>query len=204
MTRILLFLSLIAVAPRPVVAQVTYLYEGNNYDTIVDVTPPFGSFTTAMRVTAEATFAAPLAPNLVDEAFDPTAPGSTTSLFMDNGRTHLDTDSCSGCTVRLIVSTDSSGNLTDWDVWLAAFAVFGETGGGVSVRTRRGSFETPPDQDFGVDLILVSGGQENVDIGSIDNSPGTWTLVPEPSATLSTLVGAGFSALMARSKRVAA
>jgi hypothetical protein len=172
-------------AASPISANVVYQYVGNNFDTIIDGTAPAGTYTTDMSVMGSFELTAPLAPNL--------AVGSTGTITADilsfsfsDGRSTL-TESTpnigSNGILSFEVSTDALGAIVGWAIAIGA--------GDAGVSPPGLLIETSSDfTNFDSGEIHESGG---MDIGSITNSPGTWTLVPEPGTGSLLALGLGLA-----------
>jgi hypothetical protein len=85
--------------------------------------------------------------------------------------------------------TDDLGNITEWDVaiFTQSFSPPGPLGG---IYIYNVLSETPPRSAEDLGMLNPNIG------GNISNSPGTWTIVPEPSTV--TLVAIGLIGMLAR------
>jgi hypothetical protein len=94
----------------PAFSSAVYTYRGNVFDTVIDHTPPAGTYTTRMSLTGSFDLASPLLPNLslVDIA--------PMSFSFNDGRntiTNLNADLS-----QFKVSTDATGNINAWAITL--------------------------------------------------------------------------------------
>jgi len=161
-------------------AATSYQYSGNNYTTIIDFTPPNGTtYDTSMSVTGSFSTLAPLAANLAltDISAD------VTSYSFNDGVATLD-ESTSIVLGVFSVATDALGDITEWKIELGSGLPIGGTG-------------SPGDQRQLISTVNIAGlvfdrgslqecaGTSScvpifADNGEVHNSPGTWTIVPEP------------------------
>jgi len=160
----------------------TYTYAGNNF------TSADAPFTTADSLSISITLSSPLPPNISD--FD--ASGIATVFSFSNGVNVF--DNFSATTREFRFTTDGTGAITEWAASAASVSQPGPVGGG-SVSCQLGtSIITASDcapggplggtdhVDAGVDHDLVQG----TSIATIIDSPGTWTLRPDPSPFVQT------------------
>ncbi len=161
------------------VADVTYTYTGNAFDTIVsDDTPPSGSYTTSMSVDISLTLAQPIPAN----ASNLVVSDQVLAYSFSDGRHTID----DGGTVLFAVSTDGDGEIVDW------VATVESAVGPQSVDI--GS-NTNSDLDYG--SVIEGGG---TDAATATGNFGTWeaTVVqPPPVPAL------GFPALLALAGAIA-
>ena len=163
-----------------------YSYTGNVFDTIVDNTQPDGTYTSSMSITGFFEHS-PIAPNQTSLDIS----GSLVDFSFNDGRrtrnlTNTDT------IVDFLVSTDSSGNLSNWDIRLESGAA---TSLGQQVHRLiigvstldRGQIEECISEDAGGSCFVFSS-----DLAQ-QTSQGTWTVIPIPAAL--PLMGAGLAVL---------
>jgi hypothetical protein len=156
---------------------VTYTYVG------ADFTNAHAPFTTAENLTGTITFATPLAANLNGAAITPVAFSFTAGPETITNLTYNPSSSFS----RLNFYTDSSGNLTGWDIQVAF-------GGGGQINIENFTSGIGPNVR---DQVTDSG----PDFASVVNKAGQFTLtaaVPEPSTWAMMIlgfVGLGFMAV---------
>jgi hypothetical protein len=170
-------------------AEETYLYVGNSFVTFSDTGSPFGPYSVNNWVTVEATFDAPLAPNLVDQDFNPYSLGSTTTMVISDNLFFIDSEPpCSGdeqCSGLFTLSTDESGNITEWYAQASVLVFAQGSAAGAGISTRHQNAAVPAALDSAGSGV-VNGG---VATGEVEGMPGTWTMLPEPSASASILTG---------------
>ena len=167
-------------------ADAIYYYEGNSFDTF-----PNGGYSSDNYVSVEVRLPAPLAPNLVNENFNPFLAHSTASMLISDNYAYV-IDSQYDCSLicssggQLTFSTDEFGNITEWNAFgnlsvTAQGMVFG-----VGISTRNQSNSVPAALDGAGHGVAAPG-----TTAEIENMPGTWTmtLVPEPGVTVSILTG---------------
>jgi len=194
-------------APLSASAEVRYTYTGNAFDTIIDEPQPSGSYDSSMRVTGFFTLNAPLAPNLSNFPIE-IADAMPTSL--NDGRNTFsvpDGPPPFADVADLFVSTNSQGEITEWDFDQYQFVPGIE--GALAWRIRTQSLGGVQ-EDFGALAECLLPGAElcgfhTDDIGSISNSPGTWTVTsstPVPASSrggqlglVVFLIATGFMAL---------
>jgi hypothetical protein len=176
----------------PAHANYIYSYVGNNYPgSTINNTPPAGGFTNTMRLTVSFDLASPLpALTFVDLIGSP----DLLSFTANDGRTTYDLSDLGALSVFAL----QTGEIIDWDIsastgpWL--FIEVGDQWGSFdsipSIETAR-LFECVELNPNGIQCAVDSG-----DFTQIQNQPGTWTFVPEPSTAL--LMGAGLAALARR------
>ncbi len=162
-------------------ALATYVYRGDNFDTIEDDDPPAGSYDTSMRVTVSITLPTELAADLVLESVTDQIVAAT---IHDGRRSFTD--------VLATFSTDASGAIVEWQVgtpWIPS----PQLGGGVFTRHR---FDPPPGTTATSDSGSIWLDPYSADSARIVDSPGTWALIPEPATAL--LFGLGLLGLAAQ------
>lgn len=163
----------------PARATATYVYEGNPFagpmGGIQDSTPPLGSYAPSDRVTASFELVSGLAPG---EAVDASA---VVSFWISDGRTVL-TDQDVG-SFDFGMQAISGGTIGSWLIT----ADNGKAGAAFAQITTVNNFSVPVVLDRG---LL---GDPLLDAGVVFSTPGTWTLIPEPSSAL--LTGLGLAAL---------
>jgi hypothetical protein len=162
-------------------ASTTYTYTGNDYNSYIGA-----PYTSSDSVDGYFTFASPLADNLSDASV------SLPTIYSLNDGVQTIT----GPLVSYVfnISTDSNGNITNWDIWL-----YGNAGSGLgSILTacNLDSFSGCLDQGTGGS----GGGGDTVHDG------GTWAItttssVPEPSTVVLMSSGLLALALLARKGR---
>lgn len=175
-------------------ATAIYQYTGNPFESISDNPLPAGTYTTAMSVSGVMMLNSPLAPNLVQKGISPT------SFMFSDGRNAI-TDASPGLNiVSFTLSTDADGNISFWDIM-------------VSVNFALPAFPGEQSPQIGTEN-LVSGGLDAARLAECVTlllctsfvadsasvlSPGTWTLIPEPSTAL--LLAAGLAGLAQMGRR---
>jgi hypothetical protein len=161
-------------------ASVTYDYAGANYSTIVDVSPPSGSFTNTMSITGSMTINGSLGSDLTNINIS----SSVSDFSFNDGRFTF--NPANVAVSQFTVSTNAAGQITSWDVELETLSSLillpsgvaynrielTNTGDQAELDVRTGS--TPPD-----------GCCFNADTAS-NHAAGTFTVeqisgVPEPS-----------------------
>jgi len=172
-------------------AATIYQYTGNTYTVTIDNTPPAGTtYTTSMSVSGSFTTAVALAANM------PLTDISASILLysFDDGANTL-TQSNSTLFGAFSVATDGGGNISLWQFTANSGPPLPSTGGPGDQRMLISSADTGVFQlDRGIlqECTAVSGtscGSVFSDLGQVSNSPGAWSIVPEPSTAL--LLGAG-------------
>ena len=183
MLGVVLGFSVVALMGAGVASAATYTYVGNTYDKIIDGGTA-GTFTESMSVSGSMTLTTELAQDL--DNFDVT--GVLAEYSFTNGRaTYTSLDPIPNSIFEFNFSTDSAGQITGWHVQLVDSPLT------VGVLTLNKG--TPTNVE---DLGVIGAGGTN-DQGKILNSPGVWTLVPEPSTAL--LLGIGLAGMSLRKKR---
>ena len=188
---VVLSLALASVA----MAMTTYEYSGNNYLVILDNTPPAGTtYTTAMSVDGSFTLASSLASNL---AITDIRASVLAYSFTDGAHTLTETNST---ILDFRIATDGTGTISDWSLIFEDRPPLGpgDSAGDQSVViTTATASATVEDAAALRECSGVAGGvggtcgQVGQDSGSIRNNPGSWTLIPEPSAALLFALGLG-------------
>lgn len=173
-------LCLVAVAGLPAAtsALAIYGYAGSPFAVVDDATPPEGTDTTSMSITGEFTLDAPLAPDLALTDIRDSVTGYT---FSDGRNILTDTTSTIG---SFRVATDGSGTISAWHI-----SVLRDFPAAPAVGDQRWVVETTSitflPQDRGSILECVDASDclasPSLDAGLVNESPGTWTVVPEPS-----------------------
>ena len=92
----------------------TYSYTGSNYINILDSSAVPGSYTTSMNITGSFTLGDALLPNLLNQDIS----SSLIDFSFNDGRFTL-TPANTTIFEHFQVSTDSSGNISDW--WISIF-----------------------------------------------------------------------------------
>lgn len=156
----------------------TYSYTGNNLDSYSSITVPCTPFSPGCgisNITAELVFAAPLAANLSFQTVTPTS-----WMISDGLSTVTDTTPGFSFVFAPGVSTDASGNISEWlfDVYQAS-SVTGEL---YELRTQNYPGLTPEDQT--AYCQSMSSTCTFADIANATNNPGVWsqTVVPIPAS----------------------
>jgi len=170
----------VALLSVPAMADTTYTYTGN------DFTSADSPYTTADSVTGSFTVASPLGPNFLYQEVD-----YTSYSFSDGVQTETN-----AYFAEIYIATDGSGDITHWVVDFVDFV-------GLTWVSTAYSPVLTNNSDSGSDYIL---GQ--LDQGSNDNDPGTWTSqttdtppspTPEPSPIV--LLGTGIICVLTVLKR---
>lgn len=173
----LLSVSLVLLST-PALANVIYQYQGNTFDQIFDEDPPTGTYDTTMSVAGSFELAAPLGADLGFQSIS----ASVLSFSFSDGRRTI-TESTPGGSLSVFVATDGSGDVAAWSIEVLdaqrAGILMSSAGGSVADEA---SFAGSGGFDFG-----------------LATSPGTWTVVPEPSTA--PLLGLGLSVLGLRRRR---
>jgi len=156
----------------PAWADVIYTYTGNPF------TSAQAPYTTLDKITATMTLTNPLAPSLSLSDVTP----NLVALSMSDGVQTLGLAGSTDTTAEF--STDSTGAITNWQVVLAILASPGTTR---LLATENTSLQ---EKDV-VDNPVI--GSIFLQAGSNENSPGVWTLVPEPFSV--TLLAMGLVAM---------
>jgi hypothetical protein len=116
MLRLTLLSAAVLLVPAVAQANVIYSYIGPNFVTIEDVTPPAGTYTTAMRVTGSFEVAEALAPNLSKVSIR----DSVLSFSFNDGRNTVADDTIDSPVFE--VTTDAQGDIIGWLVQLIGAA----------------------------------------------------------------------------------
>ncbi|MDJ0847579.1 MAG: PEP-CTERM sorting domain-containing protein [Myxococcota bacterium] len=170
-------------------AVATYAYTGDFFDEFQDSDPPEGSYTSSMRVTGSFSLATELPADLP---------------WTDIGRSVIDFSFADGRSVLtdantlesgFFVSTDAMGRILNWAVYLDETGTDPDVAGEIN-RAMSTVWDGVWDpSDSGGIAICVAPGSTFCDLqgdrGESD-TPGTWTLIPEPSAAA--LLGFGLLA----------
>lgn len=171
----------------PAQAAATYQYIGSNYDdTIINSEPPFGTYTTAMRMSASFTVPAPL-----DLASDGDISGLVTAYSVNDGRFTL-TESNSSI-FRFDVTVDAVGAIGTWDI-LVDDIVGASLGDTVSSLLTASGIDSAfagicpeaicdRDSPFGLDIDVASA------------NSGSWSIVPAPLPGAVWLLGSALGML---------
>lgn len=168
-------------------ATAIYSYLGNKYGSIVNPSPPTGSYTSQMRVSGEIELA-----NALPSSQSLSNIGGDVLAFSFNDGRNTFTDLTNFGISSIWVGTDSGGNIDSWTITLRTNyptpTVVGSQKGGIETHFDRfdvGAF----DECTTVDSNGCKFGKR--DSGEIAGNPGTWRLtvtqVPEPG-TLGLLV----------------
>src|SRR5262245_27171784 len=169
-------------------ADVTYEYMGKDFDTIIDATPPAGTYTTSMRVTVSFTVSTPLAPNMpFSRIVD-----SLLSYSFNDGRNTISTADI----LNVRVSTNASGAIDHWVVAAGIGDIPYSAGLQLlTISTDNHAIPGDPGGDFGeTDVCLPDDClTTQFDRGSVVGELGTWSLVPEPSTDI--LLASGLAVL---------
>jgi hypothetical protein len=163
----------------------TYEYAGLSFSLIIDQPVPAGAtYSTANSVTGTVTIAgAPLAPNT--PLTDVTANFVTWTLS-DGVNTH--TESNSTLVGPVLVATDGAGNISEWSIGTQVGALLSP--GDQLEQITTAAIAASVNVDRGLLRECVTSPSPGVcsswstDIGQINNNPGIWTLIPEPSTAL--------------------
>lgn len=189
-------LVLLAFVAGDAAANARYEYAGKDFVQILDEAPPTGTYSTDMRVTGFFELAVPLAPNTLPTSITADVLGFS---FADGRQVISDANAYAA---QFVVSTDGSGQLTSWSIFVATELAAGAGLPGDTIGTH-GSQLGGLISDAGhihSDVQVVDGWERlGTDEGSISNDPGAWTLVPEPSTGL--LAGFGLALLAAAGRR---
>lgn len=160
---------------------ITYTYIGPNFTTIVDNTPPAGTYTTAMNVSGQITLASPLPANL------PSLTSITPLSFsFSDGRFTL-TQADNVFPSFFSVATDSFGNISGWLVELLFSNVFA----GLEIRA------SSADGDR-AGFVQCNGAcsPDQEDRASAPGLRGEWTVTPLPGALPLFITGLGALGLL--------
>jgi hypothetical protein len=159
--------------PLPLMANTTYTYTGNSFNTVS------GPYTTSDSVSGYFTVATPLADNIT--SFSPFTP--LTFSFTDGVQTYTNASTLSSSS--FLVKTDASGDIINW-----AIAINGSPLNFILTEDAPGSYG-----------VIDTGIAENDSVdGQISNDPGTWVesgvpVTPSPVPEPGTLALAGTGAL---------
>ena len=182
----------------PAFASYIYNYTGNNYSLIIDSDPLIGpTYDTSMNVTGMIKLAAPLGPNLTLQDVSPI------SYSFNDGVQTLTENSINVVTEIFEFSTDGSGIITLWNVDIRTNhpSNVGETDTQKIITTTAsgvsdiGGVETCITYDIDRDRCATI----TDDRGFNRNNPGTWAVVPIPSALW--LFGSGLLGLIGIARR---
>jgi len=97
----------------PQARAITYIYTGPDFTSIVNQDPPAGTYTTSMSVSGNFTLAAPLGDNFSGFV-------TPTSFSFFDGRNTI-TDASSFVSSNFDLTTDGSGNIVQWHVFVSIF-----------------------------------------------------------------------------------
>jgi hypothetical protein len=193
-------------------ANVLYTYTGNTFNFILDGAVPTGSYETSMNVTGMFELSEALPPDALGERggyyqFSPLA------FSFNDGLMTIDSNDTFAWQPSFTVLTDSSGNITAWNIFLRV----DETGPGIVTHTINTYYHPEWPIEPGFPNAVDSGRLEyceaeicasfvgRTDLGRVVNTPGTFSMnivesptpsVPEPSTFA--LFGIGLLALLKR------
>ena len=196
---ILLALAVIGMYVSNASASIVYSYLGNNFDHIIDSTPPAGTtYDTSMFVEGSFTTQTILGPSM------PMTPinGLIQSFSFSDGFTELTNVNTTSSDIE--VATDSSGAIIQWDINLNidSFSyIIGDQSFQIqSVNQSADVFDSGRLSEIinvSPDGLSVTG---QYDEGKITNNPGTWSVVPIPSALW--LLGSGLIGIVGIRRRI--
>lgn len=186
-------------APLSARAMTTYIYEGENFDFILDNDPTAGSFTKNMHISVTAIFANPLSVNLDRRTFGPMPAGQLVEFTMTAGR--FDDDDLSLTALDMdgtfVISTNGLGEIIEWDV------LIDRTIGSTKTTLATHFFIEAASEGFDYGDLCTTApncGDDLIDHGSIEDSKGSWRVVPEASTGV--LLGGGLVGLAASRRRL--
>jgi hypothetical protein len=173
-----------AAAAQTAHANAIYTYTGNDFNLFTGV--PSTVFNTSDRVTATITTIAALAPNLSEYLISSYAGSTTTWSFSDGVDTLTNSDNPADVGGFFWVSTDSSGNIDQWD-----FSIESEDGEANIIITCTANPSCPTAEDLGSEGPAYL----NYPAGRIVSDPGSWAettsgaATPEPSTGIMAILG---------------
>jgi len=150
-----------------------YTYTGTPYTTIVDQTPPPGTYTTEMRLTGSITLADAIAADSAVLFSDASA--DLQALTFNDGRRSYGQANVTPGSVNISLTTDTSGAISSWSLGMFRNA---PTAG---ILGHFLSFSSCA--SIACDTVFLHAAAAAADVGQ-SALPGSWTItaVPEPSA----------------------
>jgi hypothetical protein len=179
-------------------ANTIYTYTGNNYTTIIDNTPPSGTYTTSMSVSGSFTLANPL------PAFFPLTDITADVLnfsFFDGRNTITPSQITASGSVVFEIGTNPFGEIGGWHVEFTTINFAQLALGQQTVDIQTNNFAFTFDQGEIVECTSVSAGSCITVLNDVGLSPsgsglaGSWTSTPV-SAVPGPIAGAGLPGLI--------